>query len=425
MAEPISGIFYCVALIIYMLWFDMCRAPRDLSAWSVLWWALSAVVCVIAVIISVLFKETGITILAIIFGLSAISLTASIVRLFSNSDNQATHGDKTMPGPIHSDTSTSCSSDNTHNEIRSSGLTITTDCVQDQHRHSPERNTVWVCNHLAWMVLAVGIIIGYFVFRAQLVSPSRPTATEAGGNVEDATWLSFLQQMVSAVSATSSMLIRLVLGAIFPSLRDSTAASTSSFYLDESQLIRKAENPFAFLNPTEKAYSVLYLHFRYFYLLLWPQELCSEYAFDCIPKVTSWTDEGRYRLLYPLVMYASLLITVIYGLKKVLVPSPVRGRLDTDDAVVVSLHAETSSLPWTNDAPYCILIEVLLLIVPFIPASGVRLCTLFCNNIPFLSNISYHLYLMTLIARWYRSSFALELFLRKDSFIFPQWAIAT
>lgn len=29
-----------------------------------------------------------------------------------------------------------------------------------------------------------------------------------------------------------------------------------------------------------------YLHFRYFYLLVWPTSLCAEYAFDCIPKVS-------------------------------------------------------------------------------------------------------------------------------------------
>merc|ERR1711871_1076770 len=83
-----------------------------------------------------------------------------------------------------------------------------------------------------------------------------------------------------------------LLGQLF-SGGDSTVMN--SVYLESSQLIRKAENPFSFLSGTEKALSLMYLHFRYMYVLLLPIQLCPEYAFDCIQSLSTIFD---IRFLY-------------------------------------------------------------------------------------------------------------------------------
>lgn len=85
-------------------------------------------------------------------------------------------------------------------------------------------------------------------------------------------------------------------------------------YLGDSELIRKAENPFAFLEHKEKIFSLFYLHFRYFYILLWPSTLCAEYAFDCIPKVSNIND---FRNLYSIGLYLSLIFLIIIGIFKI------------------------------------------------------------------------------------------------------------
>jgi hypothetical protein len=89
---------------------------------------------------------------------------------------------------------------------------------------------------------------------------------------------------------------------------------TQKSYLGDSELIRKAENPFAFLESEEKKFSLFYLHFRYFYILLWPSTLCAEYAFDCIPKVSNIKD---FRNLYSIGLYLSLILLIIIGIFKI------------------------------------------------------------------------------------------------------------
>lgn len=66
--------------------------------------------------------------------------------------------------------------------------------------------------------------------------------------------------------------------------------SITSSTLQHSQLIRKAENPFAFLTGWDWIRSVNYLQAKYAQLLFFPSELCAEYSFDCIPAVVSWMD---------------------------------------------------------------------------------------------------------------------------------------
>lgn len=53
--------------------------------------------------------------------------------------------------------------------------------------------------------------------------------------------------------------------------------------LERSELIRRTENPLATLRGWQRVLSVLIVHSQYLRLLLWPQVLCAEYSYDCVP----------------------------------------------------------------------------------------------------------------------------------------------
>lgn len=90
-----------------------------------------------------------------------------------------------------------------------------------------------------------------------------------------------------------------------------TDIEVKSFYLGNSGLLRKAENPFATLVGYEKLYSLCYLHFRYLYQLVYPIRLVAEYSYNCIPKVESLSDE---RMVYVVSMYIGLLVLILVGI---------------------------------------------------------------------------------------------------------------
>jgi len=140
----------------------------------------------------------------------------------------------------------------------------------------------------------------------------------------------------------------------------------SSFYLEESQLIRKAENPFTFLPPNsqEKVLSFMYLHFRYFWVLLYPIELCAEYAFNCIPSVKVLGDP---RAWYSFGLYLAIFVSSLLSL----------GR---------SIQEKRDQAP---------LLALFWLVVPFIPASGLllRLGTLLAERLLYVPSIGFCLLL--------------------------------
>jgi hypothetical protein len=72
--------------------------------------------------------------------------------------------------------------------------------------------------------------------------------------------------------------------------RDSDSLSLSSSTLESSGLIRKAENPFAFLSGAARVLSLNMLQAKYAQLLLFPRYLSAEYSFNCIPAVESLHD---------------------------------------------------------------------------------------------------------------------------------------
>ena len=80
--------------------------------------------------------------------------------------------------------------------------------------------------------------------------------------------------------ALISTLVRIVTSGEW---RDST--------LERSGLVRRTENPFAFINGTlPKVLSLGYLQARWASLLIAPATLCAEYSYNCIPTVTSIAD---------------------------------------------------------------------------------------------------------------------------------------
>ena len=133
----------------------------------------------------------------------------------------------------------------------------------------------------------------------------------------------------------------------------------SSFYLDNSELIRKAENPFCFLTGKEKILSYVYLHWRYLFLLLVPWNLCAEYAFNCIPPVTKFWDP---RMIFPVVMYFGLFFTScvhIYRISK-------------------------------RQFKECVPIFLILIIVPFLPMSGIlKLGTLLAERLLYIPSVGF------------------------------------
>lgn len=132
-----------------------------------------------------------------------------------------------------------------------------------------------------------------------------------------------------------------------------------AIYLGNSELIRKAENPFTFLKGQERLLSYIYLHFRYFYLLLLPIQLCAEYAFNCIPSVSEVLD---IRNIYSFGMYVAFMVTVAKCLVNILF------RRDKKNIGNINYLPEEGELipKLSSDSEY-VLYCLALMIVPFVP----------------------------------------------------------
>tara|TARA_R110002050_G_scaffold293876_1_gene451023 strand:- start:1198 stop:2529 length:1332 start_codon:yes stop_codon:yes gene_type:complete len=76
--------------------------------------------------------------------------------------------------------------------------------------------------------------------------------------------------------------------------------------LSQSQLIRRTENPFHFLEDrTSRLLSKLYVQVRYALLLLYPQDLCCEWSYNCIPAIQTISDPRNLITL-------TLFMTILY-----------------------------------------------------------------------------------------------------------------
>jgi hypothetical protein len=281
-------------------------------------------------VISILYKETGITVLGLIFGTSFLNILSIFLK-------------KLIPIELL--------------------------------KH-PQK--ISFSKHVSWILFSLLMLVGYFVFRAVIVSPDQGTLSDFDISEKcDNRFNSMLAMIVSKctylfkrIGKSVNMLQHLLLAPIM-SLRhvittassgdvdtasSTTSADISSFYLDDSALIRRAENPFAFLHGQEKVLSLLYLHFRYFFLMVWPVQLSPEYAFNCIPSVTSIEDEGNYRAVLAIVMYVFIAIAALYGYWRMI------------------LHGSFPQVGGGGSglSGHAVLVSVMLMVIPFIPAAGVR-----------------------------------------------------
>lgn len=142
--------------------------------------------------------------------------------------------------------------------------------------------------------------------------------------------------------------------------------SADSLYLGSSELIRKAENPFAFLNnPIERILSLMYLHYRYILLLIWPFHLCAEYAFDCIPKISDISD---YRNFYTIIIYSGIIFIGFVGLYNLILPSSAYMHATKKEE---SSNSQFSVL--SSSRPESVLVALCWFVVSFAPISGVIL----------------------------------------------------
>lgn len=390
LAEPIGGLLYCIAFILY--YWCIQDAEKRYSATYVqgLVHVTVGVIFFIIVISGLLFKETIVTLFGLIFATSFLKIlqhvmiacrstactskhTSAMTTTSSTSPSTSTGGDKKTPKDEKGKLSPSATNENNNEEwvhtIR----------------------MIWY--HIFWLIFSVLMLLIYFMFRTLLVvSPdytlyqiiicnTNAVVNNSNNIISLPAYLyphqgcnsdipSVMSLVKTSLYDTSKMLQKLFVSPISQYFTNSEisgdiAPVKLSFYLDESELIRKAENPFSLLHGWEKFLSLTYLHFRYFYILLYPHHLSAEYAFDCIPKVSSWIDNGEYRSMYALALYGSLFVWGCAGLYHALRYASISKLRSENSENFMSVSS------FSCDA--CIL-SIGWLVIPFIPASGVRSC---------------------------------------------------
>eukprot|EP00981_Chlorochromonas_danica_P015886 scaffold14720_cov172-Ochromonas_danica.AAC.11 len=178
-------------------------------------------------------------------------------------------------------------------------------------------------------------------------------------------------------------------------------------YLGSSQLIRRAENPLAFLSFPSNLLSTMYLWVRYFGLFLYPSQQAPEYSFDCIPAVKDVKDE-RVALIVLLIIILGLIILfgLYLGYRNVIRGPRLRSHSSSGrrEAATSSIPSEpsgqekVSSLrlpPSRGSLSFSLLDGCIWLLVPFLPASGLvfRLGTLLAERLMYLPSVGYCLLL--------------------------------
>ena len=198
LAEAASLIFYIVAYFVYKYATTNQRIHHSSSMVQYVFLfggqLLQIALWLCLMTISVLFKETGITLCGVIVASSIIQLLSSVrTKCFLD---------------IHR------SSDNTTNSTWfARGISV----IQS-----------WTTRHVLWIMASFYAVLLYFVFRTALIAPEG----------------SFLSNMSVLVS-------------IDPQRWQQFHSNVGKAYLGESQLIRKAENPFSLLQGEERLFSMM------------------------------------------------------------------------------------------------------------------------------------------------------------------------
>lgn len=62
---------------------------------------------------------------------------------------------------------------------------------------------------------------------------------------------------------------------------------------------------------TFRSISSAYIHWKYFWLLIFPYELSCDYSLNCIPMISNWDD---FRIILPIGFYCFLFLSFLYGI---------------------------------------------------------------------------------------------------------------
>ena len=348
MAEAVSLIFSIAAFCIFYQSSEIISRDTSEDSYLSVKKAISIIVQLLLIAVwfgflslSLLFKETGITVCGIIVASSGTALLHTIKAAY------LVDRGKSLSVKMNGE--------------KSKGLL----------RTAVSATLRWSFKNVLWLLAALGGVFLYSVFRVILLVPDNPDQ------------LNLLANLLRYLNINN-----------WGELRSKMATS----YLGESRLLRKAENPFSFLKGQEKILSMMYLHFRYFYQLLWPENLCAEYAFDCIPKVSSLQDP---RALLTIGFYVLLVSSFFYFLWWVAVPTKeelknvkkesLSAVVESDNEIKLKAGQEpvkdksVRSVAWTTTYEHYLL-SLVWMIVPFIPASGE-------NILPFCPCLSVSVFL--------------------------------
>jgi Domain of unknown function (DUF1736) len=346
MAEAVSLVFSITAFCIFYQSSEIISVDTSEGSYSSVGKAVSVIVQLLLIIVwfgllsvSLLFKETGITVCGIIVASSGTALLRTIKASYL-ADRR-----KFLSVKARGE--------------RSEGLLKT----------AVSATLRWSFKNVLWLLAALSGVFLYSVFRVIILVPDSPDDLNLFSNLLKYTNMDNWRDLRSKMGSS---------------------------YLGESRLLRKAENPFSFLKGREKILSMMYLHFRYFYQLLWPEHLCAEYAFDCIPKVSSLQDP---RALLTIGFYCLLVSSFFYLLWWVAVPTSeelkaVRkksenaaeeesidiGGVENVRKVEGGAGGDKSvrSGVWITTYEHYLL-SLVWMIVPFIPASGALCCLFFLS----------------------------------------------
>lgn len=187
-------------------------------------------------------------------------------------------------------------------------------------------------------------------------------------------------------------------------------------YLGSSELLRRAENPFAFLHGLPKVLSTLHLYVRYVGVLLWPAEQAPEYSFDCIPAVQGWEDP---RNLWAAALVLAVVLAVGWSIVRAYkmeyaaamrdavgegrdpAADPAVGSASSAPSAAPSSAAADAPLTSTETSAYQLIDALLWLLVAFLPASGIvfTLGTLLAERLLYLPS-----YAFCLLFAWFMHS---------------------
>ena len=103
-------------------------------------------------------------------------------------------------------------------------------------------------SHVHWLAISLSVLLVYILLRYVIVNLDKFLVLDP--NLNESRFITLVKVFIGLLSRANSQ------------------EQSKSLYLGDSELIRKAENPFAFLSGLEYALSYAYLHARYMWVLI-------------------------------------------------------------------------------------------------------------------------------------------------------------